>query len=95
MSVVSLGALACTLRIASMSARGRGFIVLLGSTVLGLVIVASALTESAWLSFLLLLCIGAGQSRPRTSGIARTVSTDLQREGRATPGVLVDPPVAR
>jgi MFS family permease len=62
MSVVSLGALACTLRIASMSARGRGRIVLLGNTVLGLVIVAFALTESAWLSFPLLLCIGVGQS---------------------------------
>lgn len=62
MSIVSLGALATTLRIASMHAQHRGRIVLIGNAVLGVVLIAFALVESAWLTFPLLLLIGAGQS---------------------------------
>ena len=62
MSVISLGALLSTLFIASMRPQNRGRIVLLGNAALGLVIVGFAFSEAKWLTFLLLVAIGAGQS---------------------------------
>jgi sugar phosphate permease len=83
MSLISLGALACTLRIASMRARNRGRTVLLGNAALGLVIVAFALTDSVWLSFPLLLLIGAGQSlRNSLSNVLSQTYVDDAYRGR-------------
>ena len=61
-SVISLGALSTTLFIASMRARNRGRTVLLGNAALGVALVGFAFSETAWLTFPLLLAIGAGQS---------------------------------
>ena len=83
MSAVSLGALACTLRIASMSGRNRGRTVLFGNAALGVVVVAFALSDSAWLSFPLLLCIGAGQSlRNSLSNVLSQTYVDDAFRGR-------------
>ena len=83
MSVVSLGALACTLRIASMRSRRRGRTVLLGNAALGLVIVAFAYSEAAWLSWPLLFCIGAGQSlRNSLSNVLSQTYVDDAYRGR-------------
>jgi len=83
MSVVSLGALVCTLRIASMSGRNRGRTVLLGNAALGVVIVAFAFSDTAWLSFPLLLCIGAGQSlRNSLSNVLSQTYVDDAFRGR-------------
>ena len=83
MSVVSLGALVCTLRIASMSVRNRGRTVLLGNAALGVVIVAFAFSDTAWLSFPLLLCIGAGQSlRNSLSNVLSQTYVDDAFRGR-------------
>lgn len=83
MSAISLGALACTLRIASMSGRNRGRTVLLGNAALGVSIVAFAFTDSAWLSFPLLLAIGAGQSlRNSLSNVLSQTYVDDAYRGR-------------
>ncbi|MFK7894722.1 MAG: MFS transporter [Myxococcota bacterium] len=83
MSVVSLGALACTLRIASMHARNRGRTVLFGNAALGIVIIAFALTDSVWLSFPLLMLIGAGQSlRNSLSNVLSQTYVDDAFRGR-------------
>lgn len=83
MSALSLGALACTLRIASMRTRNRGRTVLFGNAALGLVLIAFALTENAWLSFPLLLCIGAGQSlRNSLSNVLSQTYVDDAFRGR-------------
>jgi sugar phosphate permease len=83
MSAVSLGALACTLRIASMSGRNRGRTVLFGNAALGIVVVAFAFSDSAWLSFPLLLCIGAGQSlRNSLSNVLSQTYVDDAYRGR-------------
>lgn len=83
MSVVSLGALACTLRIASMRSRRRGRTVLLGNAALGLVLVAFAFSESAWLSWPLLFCIGAGQAlRNSLSNVLSQTYVDDAYRGR-------------
>lgn len=83
MSVISLGALVCTLRIASMSARNRGRTVLFGNAALGVAIVAFAYSDQAWLSFPLLLCIGAGQSlRNSLSNVLSQTYVDDAFRGR-------------
>jgi MFS family permease len=83
MSIVSLGALACTLRIASMRARNRGRTVLLGNAALGIVIIAFALADSVWLSFPLLLLIGAGQAlRNSLSNVLSQTYVDDAFRGR-------------
>jgi len=83
MSIVSVGALACTLRIASMRAQNRGRTVLIGNAALGAVIIAFALTKSVWLSFPLLLLIGAGQSlRNSLSNVLSQTYVDDAFRGR-------------
>ncbi len=83
MSIVSLGALGCTLFIASMRARSRGRTVLLGNAALGLAVVAFAFSESVWSSFPLLLCIGAGQSlRNSLSNVLSQTYVDDAFRGR-------------
>jgi len=83
MSVISLGALVCTLRIASMRGQNRGRTVLFGNAALGLVLVAFAFSESAWLSLPLLFCIGAGQSlRNSLSNVLSQTYVDDAFRGR-------------
>ena len=83
MSTLSLGALALTLRIASMRARNRGRTVLFGNAALGLVFIAFACAENVWLSFPLLFCIGAGQSlRNSLSNVLSQTYVDDAFRGR-------------
>jgi MFS family permease len=82
-SVISLGALSTTLFIASMRARNRGRTVLLGNAALGVVLVGFAFSETAWLSFPLLLAIGAGQSlRNSLSNVLSQTYVDDPYRGR-------------
>lgn len=83
MSVISLGALSCTLFIASMRARNRGRTVLLGNAGLGVAIVGFAFSESSWLSLPLLLVIGAGQAlRNSLSNVLSQTYVDDAYRGR-------------
>jgi len=83
LSVISLGALSSTLYIASMRARNRGRTVLLGNAALGVVLVGFAFSEAAWLSFPLLLVIGAGQSlRNSLSNVLSQTYVDDAYRGR-------------
>jgi sugar phosphate permease len=83
LSVISLGALISTLFIASMRARNRGRTVLLGNAALGVVLVGFAFSEAAWLSFPLLLVIGAGQSlRNSLSNVLSQTYVDDAYRGR-------------
>lgn len=83
MSVISLGALSSTLFIASMRARNRGRTVLLGNAALGVVLVGFAFAESAWISFPLLVAIGAGQSlRNSLSNVLSQTYVDDAYRGR-------------
>ena len=81
--VISLGALSCTLFIASMRARNRGRIVLLGNAALGMAIVGFAFSETVWLSLPLLLVIGAGQAlRNSLSNVLSQTYVDDVYRGR-------------
>jgi len=83
MSVVSLGALSSTLFIASMRARNRGRMVLLGNAALGLALVAFAFSGSAWFTLPLLLVIGVGQSlRNSLSNVLSQTYVDEAYRGR-------------
>ncbi|MBW2289710.1 MAG: MFS transporter [Deltaproteobacteria bacterium] len=83
MSVISLGALSSTLFIASMRARNRGRTVLLGNAALGVVLVGFAFSEAAWLTFPLLLVIGAGHSlRNSLSNVLSQTYVDDAYRGR-------------
>ena len=59
-SLNSLGALACTLAVASMAARGRGRLMLRASAVMGVTLIGFAATRSAGVALALLPLAGAG-----------------------------------
>ena len=61
-SLNSLGALVCTLILASMAARGRGRLLLRSSALMGLTLIGFAAAPAAWVALVLLLFIGAGQT---------------------------------
>jgi MFS family permease len=61
-SATSIGALACTVVLASVEVRRRGRLLLLGCAANGLAIAAFAGSDALWLSVAMLVAIGVGQS---------------------------------
>jgi MFS family permease len=62
MSITGLGSLAGSLFIASLPSRGRGKLLLLGSMLLGIALVAFSASTWFWLTLIIMVFIGVGQS---------------------------------
>jgi len=78
-----VGALAGSLVIASMSARRRGVLLMSSALIMGLTTLAFALSTNIWLSGVIVLAIGIGQSlRMSLSSVLIQTYTEAQYRGR-------------
>ena len=83
MALTGVGALAGSLVIASMSARRRGVLLMSSALIMGLTTLAFALSTNIWLSGVIVLAIGIGQSlRMSLSSVLIQTYTEAQYRGR-------------
>jgi predicted MFS family arabinose efflux permease len=83
MSLMGVGALSGSLIVASMRAKRRGLIFISSALIMGVTTLAFALSSNLWVSAIIVLAIGVGQSlRMSLSNVLIQSYTDVQYRGR-------------